>query len=83
MTITTTLPSTTRRPGRFHEFDLASTARGLVPLDNRILLIGVMGSGTATADDFFEIFDELQSDTLFGVGSEITLMVRKVLEAAK
>lgn len=82
MTITTTLPSTTRRPGRFHEFDLASTARGLVPLDNRILLIGVMGSGTATADDFFEIFDELQSDTLFGVGSEITLMVRKVLEAA-
>lgn len=84
MTITTSLPSTVRRPGQFHEFDLTSSANGLTPLDNRVLLIGVQGStGTATADQFYEIFDELQGDTLFEAGSEIALMCRKALETAR
>ncbi len=40
-------------------------------------------TGTAVADEANEIFDELQSDTLFEQASEIALMVRKALEAAR
>ena len=84
MGINTSLPSTVRRPGQFHEFDLTSSANGLTPLDNRVELIGVMGAtGTAVADDFYEIFDEIQADTLFEAGSEIALMVRKALKEAR
>jgi phage tail sheath gpL-like len=84
MTINTSLPSTVRRPGQFHEFDLTSSANGLTPLDNRVLLVGVMGAtGTAVADDFNEIFDELQADTLFEQGSELALMIRKALQEAR
>lgn len=83
MTINTSLPSTVRRPGQFHEFDLTSAAAALTPLENRVLLIGTMGSGTATADQFYEIFDEIQAENLFGQGEEITLMIRKALEAGR
>ena len=83
MTINTNLPSNVRRPGQFHQFDLTSSANGLTPLDNRVLLQGVMGSGTAVANDLYEIFDELQSDALFEAGSEVALMVRKALAESR
>lgn len=82
MTIAHSVPSTTRKPGQFHEFDLVSGARGLTPLANRVLLIGEKtAGGTATADLPVEIFDENQAETLFGQGSTASLMCRKALEA--
>ena len=84
MTIKHNLPSTVRRPGRFHEFDLTSSAQSLAPLPNRVLLVGMMNAaGTATADAFVQITDELNSDASFGVGSELALMVRKALETGR
>jgi phage tail sheath gpL-like len=80
MTISHSVPSNTRKPGEFHEFDLVSGAQSLVPLTNRVLLIGCkLAGGTATADTAYQIYDELQSDGLFGAGSEVALMVRAAL----
>lgn len=83
MAISHGIPSTLRRPGQFHEFDYTSSARGLVPLANRVLLIGIQSSAaTATADEFQQIFSEQEADLLFGQGSEIALMARKALQTA-
>ena len=84
MTIKHNIASTVRRPGQFHEFDLTSSAQGLTPLANRVLLVGMMTSaGTATADEFVQVFDELTSDAAFGKGSELALMVRKAFETGR
>ena len=84
MTISHDIPSTTRKPGEFHQFDLLSGAQGLTPLANRILLIGEMlSTGTATADEANQIFDENQADDLFGQGTPAALMCRKALEVGR
>lgn len=84
MTITHSIPTTTRKPGQFHEFDLTSSAAGLVPLSTSVLGFGVQLAGaTATVDQVNEIFDEAQSDLLFVKGSEAALMARKALEVGK
>lgn len=84
MAITTNVPSTTRKPGQFHEFDLLSGAQGLTPLPNRVLLIGEKtAAGTGTADAFVQIFDETAADTIFGKGSFGALMCRKALETGR
>ncbi len=81
------IPSTIRKPGIFHEFDLVSGAVGLTPLPNRVLLVGELlggvGPGSAVADVFQQIFDENQVDLLFGEGSVAALMCRKALEAGR
>lgn len=78
------IPSTIRKPGQFHEIDLVSGAVGLTPLANRVLLLGeFLGSGSATADEFVQIFDENQVDLLFGQGSVAALMCRKALETGR
>lgn len=84
MTISHNIPSTLRRPGTFHEFDLTSSQQSLTPLANRVLLVGMKtAAGTATADDFVQVLDEATSDGLFGEGSEVALMVRKALEMGR
>ena len=84
MGINTSLPSNVRRPGVFHEFDLTSSAQALVPLTNRVLLIGIEGgAATATVNVAQQLFDELTSDALFEAGSEVALMVRKALATAR
>ena len=84
MGITTTLPSTVRRPLVSHGFDLTSSAQALVPLTNRVLLVAAqLAAATATVDVAVQVFDELTSDGLFVQGSEIALMVRKALETAR
>jgi len=84
MTINHNVPSTTRKPGVYHEFDLTSSAQSLVPLTNRVLLIGVQGStATATADEVSQVFDELTADAAYEAGSEVALMIRKALETGR
>lgn len=78
------IPSTTRKPGQFHEFDLVTGAGGLTPLPNPVLLIGTMGAGgSATANEFVEVNDEAEGDLLFDAGFETALMVRKAFETGK
>ncbi len=78
------IPSTTRKPGQFHEFDLVTGAGGLTPLPNPVLLIGTkLAGGSAANDEFVEVTDEAQGDLLFGAGSEAALMVRKAFETGK
>ena len=75
--IITGLPSTVRRPLVAHSFLYSSGARSLVPIDRRIVVIGIKTSaGTLAAATPTEVFDTVQSDALGGVGSEVSLMAR-------
>lgn len=85
MTIEHSIPTTTRRPGNYHELDTTSSSQGLQPLENRVLLAGIMNpaGASAIADAFVQVFEESVADALFGVGSEIALMARKALEVGR
>lgn len=84
MTIEHSVPSSLRKPGEFHEFDITSAARGLVPLTDRVILMGGMSAaGDATADEPVQVFSEAEADARFGAGSEVALMVRKALEVGR
>jgi len=81
MTISHSIPTTTRRPARFYEFNVASSQRGLVPIDRNLALVGVFdSSGSATAATIYSVSEESQADSLFGVGSELALMCRWALK---
>lgn len=84
MTISTTVASNIRRPGRFFDFNISSASRGLVALDTRICLIGTMSSaGSASAGELKQIFAESDADGYFGTGSEIALMAKWSLRSAR
>ncbi len=84
MTISHSIPSTTRQPGQFHEFDLLSGAQGLTPLANRVLLLGErVAAGSAAVDEAVQIFDEADSDDKAGKNSILALMARKALETGR
>lgn len=81
MTVNTGVSPQLRRPQTFHTFSYSFASRSLVPLPLRIALIGTFhSSGTATAGTVYEIADAPTSDALFGLQSELSLMVRKALE---
>lgn len=83
MTITTLFPSDNLVPGVGGEFDLITGSRALAPVDRKLLLIGTKGTGTATVEKPYQVFDEAGGDTLFGIGSEVALMVRAALATAR
>ncbi len=85
MPIVTSIPSTFRTPGSTVEFDITSGARGLVALTRRVALVGVRatGVGTATNGVPYQIFVEGDGDARFGKGSELALMCRAALRAAR
>jgi len=84
MTIETSIAPNIRRPGRFAEFNIASAARGLTPLTQRIALIGALDSaGSASAGELHQIFTEAKADDLFGQGSELALMCRWAIKATR
>ncbi len=83
MSINTGIPSS-RRPQTLHRFIYLLGGRSLVPLPLRIACVGVKGSaGTATAGVVYDITDVNDVETYFGVGSELTLMLKKVLETCQ
>lgn len=84
MTVLTSIPASTRRPGRFFEFNIAAAQRGLVPLTRRIALVGaISGSATMTALTPTQAFSEADCDTLCGRGSELALMGKWAFKAAR
>jgi phage tail sheath gpL-like len=76
--------SNIRRPGRFFNFNYAAAARGLVALDTRVVLVGILdSSGSASAGELKEIFSEAEADAYFGTGSELALMCRWAMKATR
>ena len=84
MSIKTSIPSNTRKPGRYFEFDVTSAARGLAPIDRRVALIGArLTAGTVAAGIPTEVSTETDADTYWGKGSELALMCRAAMKAGK
>ncbi len=75
--INTGVPTTLAVPQTFHTFTYLYANRSLVSLPMRIALVGIMSaSGTAVAGTVYEVADATQTDGLFGIGSELSLMCR-------
>lgn len=84
MGILSTVPSSLKRPGSFHEFVHTPAGRGLAPITNRVALLGTKtAAGTATVEQPVQVFDALDADTKAGKGSPLALMARKALETAQ
>jgi phage tail sheath gpL-like len=82
--ILTSVPSNKRKPGTYIQFDTTSAARGLVPINWNVVLLGNKTSaGTATALTTYLVESEGQADTLFGIGSELALSCRASFAAAR
>lgn len=83
MSISTGIPFS-RRPNTLHRFIYLLGGRSLVPLPLRMAVIGIMGAdATAVAGTVYDIFDISDAETLFGVGSELTLALKKALETCQ
>lgn len=76
MPVNTGVLTSLRRPQTFHTFAYLQGGRSLVPLPQRLLLIGILKGGTAVAGTIYPIDDAQQTDALFGVGTELALMCR-------
>ncbi len=77
MTIITSVPASTRTPGNYFEFNIATAARSLTALIQRLALVGAQTSAaTATVNEPVQVFSDAEADTLFGQGSEAALMVK-------
>lgn len=83
MTITTGLSVSDRIPGRYGIFNIAAAARGLTPLSQRIALVGISKGGSVAAATPTQVFSESDADAKFGTGSELALMCRWALKAAR
>lgn len=84
MTIPNNLPSSTRKPGVYHEFDFSAAGQQLVPLDRRVVIVAEKtAAGTAAADAPVQLFGEADGDAKCGVGSLAALMNRAALLQAK
>lgn len=80
MTIITGVPTTNRRPQSFHRFVYQQGGRSLTPLPARTLLIGSHFGGTAVSGTVYSPADIGEVESLFGVGTELTLMFRKAFD---
>jgi phage tail sheath gpL-like len=84
MTIDTGISSSIRKPGRYQKFNVANAARGGQPSDRAIALIGIKSaSGTFTAEQPTEVFDEAGADQGCGSSSELALMARWAMLGAR
>jgi phage tail sheath gpL-like len=83
MAIRHSIPATKRRPGVYVEFNVLAAARGLVPIQQRLALIGAkLPAGTQPPLVPVQCFTTADGDRLFGAGSELALMVRHAIAAA-
>lgn len=84
MSILTSVPTSLRRPGSFHEFVLTQAGRGFTPIAFRVALVGMKSAaGTHAALTPVQVFDEVDAEDRFGVGSELSLMCRKAFAQAR
>lgn len=83
MPVNTGINASLRRPQTFHRFTYLLGGRLLTPIAQSLVLIGTQSSAaTATAEEVYDIDDVEQGDELFGIGSEVALMIRTALKTA-
>ena len=72
-----TIPNLLLTPGPYIEYDGSRAVQGLVPLPNRVLLIGArLASGSVAASIMQRIRSVDDGDTMFGRGSQLSRMIR-------
>lgn len=82
MTIQTSVPSSTRTPGFYFEFNLFSAARGLTAIPRRIVCVAAQGSAaTKVALTVNQCFTEADCDSFYEAGSELALMTKFALRS--
>lgn len=81
--LTSNIPSDKRRPGVFQSFDDYSGARGMGAADRTIVVIGIKTSAGTQPVHTPVLAPESDVATLFGVGSEVDIMVKKVYETLR
>jgi phage tail sheath gpL-like len=80
MPIETGVPSSLARPQTFHRFSYLRGGGQLVPLQQKVALMGTMYDPDTVEGEpgqVYEINSAEQADKLFGTGSELALMVRQ------
>lgn len=81
MTINTGINPSLLRPQTFHVLTYLLGGRTLVPIPQRMLLIGMQSTAAmATAQVIIPVNDPGEIDNLFGMGSFLALMARKAIE---
>jgi phage tail sheath gpL-like len=84
MPIETGIPSSLARPQVFHRFTYLKGGGQLVPLAQKVALLGAkISTGTATAAAVYDILSSEQGDILFGEGSEVALMIRQAFRTQR
>jgi phage tail sheath gpL-like len=84
MTIQTSVPTSTRKPGTYFEFNIANAARGLAALAQRIVCVAAQhASATQAALTPRQVFSEADCDTFHGRGSELALMAKYSLRGSR
>jgi hypothetical protein len=78
MTVNTGISTSLRRPQMFHTFRYQQGGRSLVPLPQRLLMIGT-GKGKVAPGTIVPINDAVESDGFFNVGTPLALMCRSGL----
>ena len=69
------IPILLRTPGSYVEYDNSRAVQGLSALPNKVLLIGAMEAGEATAGVHYPISSKDDGPRLFGRGSQLAGMV--------
>jgi phage tail sheath gpL-like len=81
--IITNVPSSKRRPGGYAQYKFVPSGNQLVPLPLRVVAIAQGTTGaTLAVDTPTQIFDEDDADAKAGKGSDLALMLRKMLDQA-
>lgn len=84
MPIETGIPSSLARPQVFHRFTYLKGGGQLVPLAQKVALLGAkLDTGTAVAAAVYDILSSEQGDILFGEGSEVALMIRQAFRTQR
>lgn len=84
MPISHDISSTTRKPGVFSQFKIDGQRRGPIPIDRRVLLVGLKSAaGTVAVRTPTRVLSEEDGDKLGGKGSELALMVRACFRAMR
>lgn len=69
------IPILLRTPGAYSEYDNSRAVQGISALPNKVLLIGAMETGEATAGVHYPISSKDDGPRLFGRGSQLAAMV--------
>ena len=81
MTINTGINPALLRPQTFHNITYLQGGRSLIPVQQRLCLVGMQSSvATAVAGVIIPLDDPGETDALFGVGSYMALMARKAFD---